>query len=434
MFEEISDLIKTLGPTFKTAWQIFKTWWWLLLPILFFKPLKFLYRFWRMEKFDSTVKRVLLEIKIPKEIMKPIKAMEEVFAGLHAIHDVFTWREIWIEGQFLFSLSFEIASFGGEIHFYIRTPEQFADLVKGNIYAQYPEVEIFEVEDYTLKVPQNIPNRNWDLFGMELINTKDEVYPIRTYQQYEKGVGIETIEEKRIDPIAGLLEGMAILTPGEQFWFQIIAKPIRDEKPWVKKGLEIKDKLARRPAKPKPKPIIRQVGEVLISGRPPGASPVEEKEIIPPEMKLTPGEREIVKAIEDKIAKPGFDCNIRYLYLAKRDVFFKPKARIPFGYIKELGSESLGAFKPWKKTMPKVKSVFFWFLDERRVYLRKRRIFRYYQKRWPPLFPRSGGTYVLNTEELATLYHFPSQIVAPAPGIARVEVRKGEAPLELPRE
>ena len=56
--------------------------------------------FWRKERFDATVKRIVLEIKIPKEVLKPIKAMEDVFAGFHAIHDVFTWREVWIEGSF----------------------------------------------------------------------------------------------------------------------------------------------------------------------------------------------------------------------------------------------------------------------------------------------------------------------------------------------
>ena len=84
--------------------------------------------------------------------------------------------------------------------------------------------------------------------------------------------------------------------------------------------------------------------------------------------------------------------------------------------------------------MTKVKSVWLWFLDERRLYIRKRRIFRYYSKRWFPLFPRPGGSYVLNTEELATLYHFPGRIVAPAPAVPRIEAKKGEAPPGLPVE
>ncbi|GAI05357.1 unnamed protein product, partial [marine sediment metagenome] len=274
------------------------------------------------ERWDDSIPKIILEIRMPKEVLKPIKAMEQVFAGLHSIHDVFTWREKWIEGQFLPSISLEIVSIGGEVHFYIRAFKMFRNVIESNIYSQYPEAEIFEVEDYTKLVPQDIPNKDWDLWGTSFINTKPDPYPIKTYPKFE--LEREIKEEKRIDPLAGLLEGMASLKPGEQLWLQIRATPIREEKPWIKEGLKIKDKLVRRPEKPKSKPMIQEAAEVLITGKPPGVAPPEEKEIIPPEMKLTPGEREIVAAIEEKIGKFGYDCHIRFIYLGKQDVFFKP--------------------------------------------------------------------------------------------------------------
>ena len=61
-------------------------------------------------------------------------------------------------------------------------------------------------------------------------------------------------------------------------------------------------------------------------------------------------------------------------------------------------------------------------------------MFRYFQKRWSPLFPRPGMTYILNTEELATLYHFPGEAVAPAAGLPRIPAKKGVAPPGLPQE
>ena len=429
---EIPGSATVFLPILEKLLQILKTWWWLPLPFLFWKPFIIIYFYFIRERWDNTIPKIILEIKIPKEVLKPIKAMEQVFAGFHAIHDVFTWREKWLEGQFQLSLSLEIVSFGGEVHFYIRTAEMFRDIIESNIYSQYPEAEIFAVEDYTKAVPQDIPNKDWELWGTSFINTKPDPYPIKTYVKFEAEREIK--EEKRIDPLAGFLEGMAGLKPGEQLWLQIRAAPIRDEKPWVKQGLEIKDKLVRRPEKVKFKPIIQEAAEVLITGKPPGEAPLEEKEIIPPEMKLTPGEREIVAAIEEKISKFGFDCHIRFIYLAKRDVFLKPRARFAFGLFKEVSYENIGGLKPDKTTMTKVKSVPFWFLDKRRVYIRQRRLFRNYQKRWSPWFPRSGGTYILNTEELATLFHFPGRIVAPAPGIPRVEAKKGEAPPEVPLE
>jgi len=411
--------------------QIIKSWWWLITPLLLWEPVKYLYRYFIMEIWDSKIKRILLEVKIPKEMVKPIKAMDQIFAGLHGLHDIATWREKWIEGVFQLTLSFEIVSIGGEIHFYIRTPEMFRSFIESNIYSQYPEAEISLVDDYTKYVPQSIPNKDWDLWGVDYINPKDEVYPIKTYKQFE--TESERKEEKRIDPLSDLLEGLSTLKPGEQFWIQIVAKPVLGkDNPWQIRGRELADKLARRPEKKELKPIIQEAAEILISG--PAEEKEEIKEIIPPEMKLTPGEREILAGVEAKLAKFGYDCNIRFVYLGKRDVFFKPTAKIGFGFFKEVSTENLGGLKPWSETMTKVKSVPFWFLDKRRLYLRKRRIFRYYKKRWPTLFPRRGATYILNTEELATLYHFPGEAVAPALGVARIETKKKGVPPGLPVE
>jgi len=151
-------------------------------------------------------------------------------------------------------------------------------------------------------------------------------------------------------------------------------------------------------------------------------------------MKLTPGERDIVQGIEEKITKFGFSCTMRFLYIGRTETFFKPRARIPFSFYKAVSHEELGGVKPWKVTCTKVKTVPFWFLDKRRVYVRKRRLFTRYRKRFTPLFPRAGGTFILNTEEVATLFHFPGKAAAPAPLLGRLGTKKGEAPPDIPRE
>lgn len=415
---------------FSYIWQIIRAWWWLFLPFILWNPAIYLWLWWRREEWLKAQKIILLEIKMPKEVLKPIKAMEQVFAGFHAIHDIFVFREKWIEGQFQLSISCEIVSLDGETHFYIRTSEIYRNIIESNVYSQYPEAEISLVDDYTKYVPQDIPNKDWDLWGCDFINPREDVYPIKTYPKFE--VEREAKEEKRIDPLAGLLDGMATIGPGEQVWLQFIAMPVRDEIPWRKRGRELADKIARRKVVKPNKPMAQEVAEILVTGKPPGVEVLEEKEIIPPEMKLTPGEREILAGIEEKISKFGFDCNIRFFYLGKREVFFKPRGRFVFGFFKEVSTENLGGLKVWKNTMTKIKSVPFWFLDKRRFYLRQRKLFRLYKERLSPLFPRAGGTFVLNTEELATLYHFPGRMVAPAPAIPRVEAKKGEAPPGLP--
>ncbi|MCX6764105.1 MAG: hypothetical protein NTU58_00120 [Candidatus Nealsonbacteria bacterium] len=426
---DLSLSILTAG---NAIWLILKNWWWLILPFLLYRHFVFYWHWYKAEKWDATVKKTILEIKIPKEIIKPIKAMEQVFSGFHGLHDVFDWREKWWNGEFMHSISFEIASLEGKTHFFIRAPEKFRTVIESNIYAQYPEAEISAVDDYTKSIPQNIPNKDWDLFGFDMEFTKKSCYPLITYRYFEESK--ELVEEKRLDPLAGLLDGMSTLGPGEQMWLQIVAKPVLNkEEPWQTEGKAIVNELVHRKAqKTVWKSIPSQVAGVYITGLPPSdeGEKMEEETIIPPEMKLTPGERDIVKAIEDKIAKFGFVTFIRFLYLAKKDVFFKPKARIPYGYFKSVSSEYLIVLKPLKKTMHKVH----WLLKKSRTYVLKRVLFRRYSRRFSTYFPKSGGTYVLNTEELATLYHFPGWRVAPAPFVPRIEAKKGEAPAELPIE
>ena len=404
------------------------TWWWIILPVILFKPLRFYYQFWLRSRWDATQEKIVLEIKIPKEILKPIKAMEYVMSGFHGIHDVPNFRERWLEGQFQLSISLEIVGISGQPHFFIRVPARFKRLVESNVYAQYPEAEISQMDDYTQDIPQDIPNHEWNLWGMDLKTSKDDHYPIKTYLKFE--TERETKEEKRVDPLAGLLESMASLHEGEQMWIQIIVTPfIGEKKQWLEDGKKLIDKLVRRPTPQKARPIAQEAAEVLIFG-PQTISPVE-KEIIPPEMKLTPGEREIVTAIEEKLGKFGFECNIRFAYVAKQDVF-NPSApiRMGMGFFRALSTQNLNGLRPMTETITKIQ----WILRKRRVWLRKRRMFRYYQKRWSPFFPRLGGRFILNTEELATLYHFPSRMVAPAPSILRVEAKKGEPPPGLPVE
>lgn len=415
-------------------WQVLKVWWWVLLPIVLFPFLKFHYLWYIQGKWDNTIKKIVLEIKIPEEVPRLIQSMEQVFAGIHGMHDVITWKQKWFEGQYQLSLSLEIVSIGGEIHFFIRMPEPFRDLIESNIYAQFPDAEISQVEDYAKNVPQNIPNKEWNVFGWDMVNSNKSPYPIRTYRAFEEAPS--TPEEKRITPLAGLLEGMTILKPGEQLWVQIRIMPVREEIPWAKEGREIVAKIVKRPEKVKPKSMVGEAARVLISGKVPYGEEEKEAPIIPPEMRLTPGERDIVKGIEDKIAMVGYYTNIRCIYLGKRDVFFKPKARVAFGFFKGISTENLNGLKPWKKTFPRVE----WFWSKRRVYLRSRRTLRKYIKRVPPLYPKDlpypseNGRFILNIEELATLFHFPGRLAAPAPGVSRIGAKKGGPPPTVPLE
>ena len=431
-----------------TAWDLITNWWWVPLPFILWRPFLFLWLWWRREVWMFAQKKVLLEIKIPQEVLKPLRAMEQVFTALwgNTFDPPDRWEK-WIDGKTLNSLQFEIVSIGGEPHFFVRCLEERAKAIEASIYSQYPDAEISVVDDYTKNVPRDIPNKDWELWGTDYMLVKSDVYPIKTYSKFFEEKPEIAKEEKRIDPLSTLLEGMGKLGPGEQLWVQIEATAVLSKVKeteggtydFVAKGREIADKIARRPEKAKAKSILLEAAKELITGEPIGEEKKEES-IIPPEMKLTPGERDVLGAVEGKIAQRCFVSYIRFIYLARREVYFGGAKAIPFGFFNQFATENFNALKPWPRTLTRIKKNFFLFplnlIRERRIFVKKRRLFFRYINRFSPIYPKGGdlGLFILSAEELATIFHFPGRAVAPAPFMPRIEIKKGEAPADLPTE
>ncbi|MFH1423691.1 MAG: hypothetical protein ABIG29_01940 [Candidatus Nealsonbacteria bacterium] len=422
-------------------WDIIKNWWWVLFPFVLWRPFLFWYLWWRQEVWMFAQKSVLLEIKMPKDILKPLRAMEQAFSAMWgSVFDPADWWEKWFEGKTLLTMQLEIVSLGGEPHFYIRVHESRRNGIESAIYSQYPDAEISVADDYTKSVPQNMPNKDWDLWGTDYKLKEPEVFPIKTYTAFfeEKEAAKE---EKRIDPLSTLLEGLGTFKPGEQMWIQMTVKPIISSvkpeeggKDFVKAGRAIADKLAKRTEKAQPKSILQEAADELISGTMPGGKK-EEQQLFPAEMRMTPGEKDIVQGVENKVAKRCFDSYIRFVYVAKRDVYFGGAKAIPFGFFNQFSTENLNQIIPWAKTITKVhRYPILDLVRNRRVFVKKRRLFFRYIKRFPPLFPKPGGVFLLNTEEIATMFHFPGRGVSAAPSVSRVESKRGEAPPGLPFE
>ncbi len=422
------------------VWEFIRVWWWVPLPFILFHYFKFFWKWWRVQFwYEKNIKFILLEIKPPKEVLTPIKGMETVFSGFWHLYDPPNPREKWLEGKDQMGLSLEIVSLGGESHFFIRIPEGSRDLIESVIYAQYPDAEINEVEDYTKNVPQDLPNKEWNMWGTDYELLKEDIYPIKTYSKFFEESPFAPKEEKRIDPVSALLEGMAKFKPGEQLWVQIIIKPVAYgiDDDYVKRGQAEVDILAKRTTPGKPyRPLLLDALDMMITGEPKKEEEAKKEEIIPVEMRMTPGEREVVAGIEEKISKYAFETSIRFVHLGKIDDYFGARKAIPMGFFDQYCTTNLNAMKPWSKTITKVHTVWFFFLDKRRAYTRKRTMFRNYVNRFGPLFPSDSekGSFILNIEELASMFHFPGKMVTSAPGFSRVESRRGEAPSGLPVE
>jgi hypothetical protein len=407
-----------------------------------------LYLWWIGWDYDyAKQKWVVLEVIPPREILIPIKAMEDVFATVWPIYDGANFREKWCDGELPWSpywFSFEMASIEGTIHFYLRFMSQHRSVVESTLYGHYPDIEIHEVADYTKLVPPTIPNDEWDMYGEDYKLVQPDAIPLKTYEKFFEPQGERiSAEEKRIDPISTLLESMAKLGPGEHLWVQYITYPVtdKDEPEWRKEGQKIVEKLAKRPEKKEPTlwdDLIYITRQVILGPEKEGSGDSakyswvseEDEETGERQVSLTPGERELITEIENKLKKPVFKTVLRSVYIAKRENWKAPN-RVAFrSYVGHFTLSNYNRLSWSDKTRPRVH--YFW--RKRRVFMRARKMFRMAVLRLPSLFPdRRTEVPILSTEELATMYHFPIKIVGmTVPALGKIESKKAGPPPNLP--
>lgn len=411
------SLLEFFEPTILTIKLLVRFWWLWLAPSLFV-IFRGLWLVWRQQLYMSSISWVSLELKMPREIEKSPKAMEQVLAALYPLRNspgdiVDTYQA----GEVTLWWSLEIFSFGGDIHFLMRIPEKHKRIIVSNLYANYPMIEVEEVPDYLDRLPQTfegLRKTGQDIWGGEVVLKKEDAYPIRTYLQFEN---LE--ESMAVDPIAGLMETLSRLDRHENLFFQIVIRPADDA--WKKKG----EMLIKQLKIEGQKTIVGPLGEFT-------DRPIR-----------TPGETETLKAIEESLSKPGYETLIRYVYMTHKDRMSgeaKDFARRSImTALNQYMSQDLNSFERNPKVTTDVKWTYYpWVFVSMRLEARKARIWSALRMRripehhvghkllnLSPLHANVGQrTSILNTEELATLFHPPTHIVLTGPLIKRVEAKK----------
>ena len=384
----------------------------------------------RRHEYEHNVAYTLLAIDVPKTTEQGPLAVEQVFATLAATYVKGTLYERWWLGRVQESFSFEIVSLGGYIQFLIRTPVMYRDLIEASIYAQYPDAEITEVEDYVHRIATDFDTDAYDLWGTEFELMAKQVYPIRTYPEFKSEFGIEAQFK---DPMAALLEVLGRIQSDEDIWLQLVVTATDDQwkheaRPVVKaivegkqpKGGFIDYLFFKLPIK-----VLDDIGEIILPLW--GEASEEHEKVEPGTMqKLTPGRRTVVEAIEHKASKIGFLVKFRLIYWGRRESFLKGRGvRAMVGAIQQFTALDRNGFIPSKLMTTKAE----YFLKESRINRKQRRILRHFQTRSP--HRGLGYGFILNIEELASLYHFPV-VEVKAPLVKKTEVKKSEPPFALP--
>lgn len=377
---------------------------------------------------------IVLAIDIPPLNEQTPKAVEQLFAQLAGALEQPNVGDAFRGGFVPKHFSFEIISVEGYIQFLIYTEESLRDLVESSIYAQYPEAEIVEVEDYTGGVPDNFPNDTHDLWAIDFGLTEGNAYPIRTYPMFEHSI---SKNEPIKDPMGALLESFSRIGAGEQIWFQMmvlpassswkeeaideIKKAIGDSSVGKSKGSPTLDAVVEAPVK-----LLEAAGDQIFNRESGGGS--DSKDDNGPKNNLsfmTPGQTKVIEGMEMKISKPGFTTKIRAVYIARKEVF-RP-SRVAQGLIGAINQYNIPTAN---SLVPSYGVGGGYFFKEKKSVAKKNFMMKLYKKR---KIKDGGKPFVLNTEELATVWHFPLATVK-APLVQTRQAKAVEPPAALPLE
>lgn len=333
---------------------------------------------------ENPTNSTLLLLEIPRTNDKKELAAEQMFAALHGI--LKPKNGVWKNSYTLQDhISFEIASIGQRIRFYVWVPKQLQSFVEGQIYAQYPSAQISEVEeDYTNRtMSQSV------IHSTELTLIDNETIPIKTFVSFE------------VDPLAAMTATLAKLEqPNEEMWVQVIARPISDD--WHKRSSKTISQIKSGQGNWSGLKWLSYVGQAA------GAL------IKPPEATTSTGAPELsernktrVTAIEEKSRKLGYQVKVRVLYAGNDEATARLRMQAMVGTFKQFNTTNLNGFQ---STSPSFDTS---------------RLTDYHARS----FLDKG--FILNIEELASLYHLPHTTVE-TPNIVWATTKTSEPPATLP--
>ncbi len=333
------------------------------------------------------VDSVLLMLEIPRTNDKKELAAEQMFASLHGIlRDA---AELKSSGGVQEHLSFEIVSTGGQIRFFVWTPKVLQNFVEGQIYAQYPTVQIYKMKDDYADQRAN----HSVTYSSEITLIEDDSLPIKTFENFE------------VDPLAGITGTLAKLNPdsSEELWIQILIRPLPDT--WHKKtDVWVKNTKSGKSGS-KLFGIIdwTYFAEIFTAL----SKPPEGGTQSPVTIELSDRTKTQISKAEEKATKLGYEVKIRLAYLGSDQTDAKLNMQALVGTFKQFNSTNLNGFKS-------VNSTF----DPSALEAYKLR-----------QFTNSG--FILNISELASVYHLPHTSVE-TPNIVWATSKTAEPPAQLP--
>lgn len=295
----------------------------------------------------------------------------ETKAAEHMFSSLYGIRKPFFKALFSgqYRISFEIVSKSEGIGFYIVVPDEIASLVERQINGAYPSAEIDIIN------PEEIWDRGTHTHIEELKLKGASYYPIKGY------------EDINGDPLNTLTTSLSKVTEKEVLAIQYVIQPANDT--WRMAGRRFINDIKARASNPDKKVNI---------------------------------DTSFLEAIEKKISRQGFYTKIRIVSLAENKIMAQSNIQSVLSTFEQFTDINYNRFiKRFKILHQNFKMV-----DD--FIYRRIRIKDYML----PVFdiPIYSNTSVLNTVELATVFHFPNKNVQ-TPGIMWLGARRASAPASL---
>lgn len=285
-------------------------------------------------------------------------------------------------------ISFEIVAKGGLVHYYAVVPMVLVDVIKQAIAAAYPAARLEEVSEHNIF---NQAGKMSGVIGGEFTLKKKFVYPIATYQ-----------ETKR-DAARALLNALSSANREDGVAIQFLLRPANEG--WVRSSIDAAKKIKDEKGKNNGLGVGGAKGMAELLWKPPEA-PDQKK---PEERQLTALEEETIKAIEEKTRYPGYEVLVRVVVSSNTTEHSQGLLKNIVAAFALFDSPSNNGFKfNLTRDVEELVTAF---------------IFRF--------FPQSTKSNILNSVELATIFHLPEQNSIPTSKVQRQMSKQVDGPTEI---
>ncbi|MGB4957683.1 MAG: ATP-binding protein, partial [Candidatus Saccharimonas sp.] len=273
-------------------------------------------------------------------------------------------------------ISFELMSREGLVYYYAVVPTVLIDVVKQAVAAAYPSARLEEVSEHN--VFSQVGGMSGTIGG-EFTLKKHFSYPIATY-----------LESKR-DASRALLNALSAATKEDGIGIQILLRPANES--WTKVAVAAADKITKDKGVKKAGLISVIAPKDLMEAlwKPPES---EEKK---KEEQLNAVEQSIIEAIQEKTRYPGYEVLIRVVVSSNTAARSQALLKNVVSAFALFDSPTFNGFKfNLSKNIEELTTAF---------------IFRF--------FPQQVTQNILNSVELATVFHLPDQNSIPTSQVKR---------------